>query len=290
MSQNRPRIAAGIVLYNPDLVRLQENILAIKDQVDLIILIENGSIKTEYLQQFDSSDIVLLINETNKGIAFALNQICHYCYCHKIPWVLTLDQDSIVSPNLITTLTEYIQDDVGIVCPKIVDRNFKRDEDNLNYDVRKISWCITSASLTNVIAWQKVGGFDNSMFIDWVDLDFCISLRRNGYVILQTMKTQILHELGEKSRILHFRGRQIYLLNRPAFRYYYVERNHIYLGRKWPHISLKGKFYGAIETLFFVVLYEKHKWRNFISMLKGIFDGFRMPIEWNSIKKQFGDV
>ena len=91
MSQNRPRIAAGIVLYNPDLVRLQENILAIKDQVDLIILIENGSIKTEYLQQFDSSDIVLLINETNKGIAFALNQICHYCYCHKIPWVLTLD-------------------------------------------------------------------------------------------------------------------------------------------------------------------------------------------------------
>lgn len=290
MLKSSYNIAAGIVLYNPDVKRLQENIKAIKKQVDTIILVENGSSNTDYLQQLDITDTIILTNDSNKGIAFALNQICKYCYDKKIPWVITLDQDSIVSPNIIQILEEYIGDNVGIICPKIIDRNFKRKEDDYNYDVKEINWCITSASLTNVAAWKKIGGFDNSMFIDWVDLDFCIALRKNGYKILQTMKTQILHELGENSRIIHFRGKQIYLLNRPSTRYYFVERNNIYLGRKWDHISLKRKLFETLETLFFVIFYEKHKWSNFIAMIKGIYHGFKMPIEFRSIEKQFGSI
>lgn len=37
------RVLAGIVLYNPEIGRLQENIDAIYQQVDTVLLIENGS-------------------------------------------------------------------------------------------------------------------------------------------------------------------------------------------------------------------------------------------------------
>ena len=37
------KVAAGIVLFNPDLKRLEENVCAVKSQVDEIIFFDNGS-------------------------------------------------------------------------------------------------------------------------------------------------------------------------------------------------------------------------------------------------------
>ena len=71
---------AGIVLYNPEEKRLEENIMAIEKQVDKIILIDNDSrnyeiIKNKYIQK---KKIDIIHNEKNEGIAYALNQILKY--------------------------------------------------------------------------------------------------------------------------------------------------------------------------------------------------------------------
>ena len=47
---------AGIVLYNPDLGRLKENIESICKQVDKVILIDNGSDNICLLYTSDAAD------------------------------------------------------------------------------------------------------------------------------------------------------------------------------------------------------------------------------------------
>ncbi len=278
MNNSDVKIAAGIVLFNPEVKRLHENVDAIYTQVEEIVFIENGSSDTDYLNDFLGERITLIKNKKNEGIAFALNQICQYCEENHFDYVLTLDQDSVVSPDIIKNYKKFIGDDVGILCPKVIDRNFKRIDEKEEFEIKEIDWCITSASFTNVAAWSKVGGFDSSMFIDWVDWDFCIALKNNGYKILQTTNARILHELGENSRIKRVGGREIFLLNRTPFRYYYVIRNQIYIGRKWPQISLGGRILESLRTIYYVIVYESHKYSNWCAMMRGFFDGFRMPL------------
>mgnify|MGYP003311394843 CR=1 FL=1 len=78
-------IMAGIVLYNPEKKRLKENIDAIINQVDKIVLVDNGSDLTLDTKDFfgEASDKVVLIrNSENKGIAKALNQILEILIVH----------------------------------------------------------------------------------------------------------------------------------------------------------------------------------------------------------------
>ena len=121
---NTIKVITGIVLYNPDLHRLQDNISAIKPQVEKVVLIENGSKETCYLKEFEDEKIEVIVNDENMGIAYALNQVMQFAHDNGSEWALTLDQDSVVPPDLIETYMKLTSiDKVGIICCKIVDRN-----------------------------------------------------------------------------------------------------------------------------------------------------------------------
>ena len=71
------KIAAGIVLYNPDMDRFKKNLKAIAPQVEKVFLVDNHSDNIEevkkMLEQFPVCE--LIENEKNAGIATALNQL-----------------------------------------------------------------------------------------------------------------------------------------------------------------------------------------------------------------------
>lgn len=274
------RVLAGIVLFNPDIERLQQNIDAIKVQVDKLILVDNGSTDTCYREKLEKKDVEYVRNDSNLGIAYALNQILQYAYDNNFSWALTLDQDSVVAPDIMRVYSEIAdKDKVGIVCCKTIDRNFTELHQYENEPDHEVKYCITSASLTNVEGWKKVGGFDDSMFIDWVDWDICIALRHCGYKIIKTDRTHILHELGTNTRIKHIGKYQFLILNRSAFRYYYVARNWIYLGRKWKKERLAVKLLQVLKMLLVALLYESHKWKNLKAFVRGTVDGFKMKMK-----------
>lgn len=79
---------AGIVLYNPDLGRLKENIESICKQVDKVILIDNGSDNIREIEDLikEYLNCILLKNGENMGIAYALNQILKYAYENDVKW------------------------------------------------------------------------------------------------------------------------------------------------------------------------------------------------------------
>lgn len=280
-------IIGGIVLYNPDVERLLENIKAIYLQVDLVVLVDNGSnsfsqISNVIIEQYE--DITFIKNPVNIGIASALNQLMRFGLDNGAEWVLTLDQDSVCPNDIIKNYLKYTDiQNIGIICPIINDRSFGYVNNGIQQEVdySYIDVCITSASLTSVKAWNDVGGFDETMFIDGVDTDFCLSLKEHGYRIIQCNGVSLLHEIGHNSKIVSILGHVQVVFNHSAFRYYYICRNIIYNNRKHRG-NRPSPLRGLITVLFrflLVLVYENNKIVKSKAIIKGLIAGFKSPIK-----------
>ena len=264
---------AGIVLYNPNILRLKENLNAIRPQVDKVVLVENGSANRDYIDMLNDFDII--INDTNMGIAYALNQIMQYANEAGAEWALTLDQDSVSPSNLIKTYSKLTSlEKVGMICCKIVDRNFGEttEEKNKTSGYEEVTSCITSASMMNTKAWKEAGGFANEFFIDSVDFDMCYLLREHGYKIVRTYDTALLHEVGH-SQIRKLFGKEYLVYHHSPIRYYYMIRNGLYLGKR--HHFLPKAILRACRQLVMVILYEDKKIVKLKMMIRGLWHAMR---------------
>lgn len=279
------KYCAGIVLYNPEINRLNENISAIKNQVDKVILIDNNSSNIEEIKNLikDEKRVDLIRNNQNMGIAIALNQILERANKEGYEWALTLDQDTICPHNIISEYELNINSypDIGIICPYIIDINISNgDEYKLveNKDPEFIERCITSGSLTNVKIWEKIGGFDNEMFIDYVDFEYCKRLEINNYKILLINKVAIFHEVGKSSLVKVF-NKQFSINNHSELRKYYYFRNRVYTYRKHKnYYNLTKESIKLVKCVIFLS-FEKHSIKKIRVALKGINDGFNMSLK-----------
>lgn len=281
-------IAAGIVLYNPDIIRLKENINAIREQVSFVLLVDNASHNIFDVESEFSSleNVVIIKNNKNFGIASALNQIVDYCDQKKCEWVLTLDQDSVVPRNIIQNYNKYINyERVAILTPKILDRNDQKNnimtinKNEIDFDY--INKCITSASLINMKICKELGLFDEAMFIDLVDFDYCARVLKANYKILRVNKVVIIHQLGNM-KVYNLFGKKIFVTNHSGERIYYYSRNSIYYLNKHRDCSSKHVVYlDLFKKTLKIIFFEKKKFIKLVFLFRGIRDG---------INKQMGAV
>lgn len=244
-------IVAGIVLYNPNIDRLKENIKSISKQVKKIIIVDNSSENKQLMNSIflKNTELIYIQNEYNVGLGKALNQILNEAKKLHYNWVITLDQDSICPLNLLDEYSKYLgQDEIGIICPSVIDERRKYMKIT---ERKKLSWvdmCITSASCTNIKAWEKVGKFDEKLFIDLIDNEFCKRIRINGFKILKLNNLILNQEFGEikekdtllsnifvkLSEVLKNDniGRLSYKKKVNPLRVYYTCRNIIYVNKK----------------------------------------------------------
>ena len=131
--------------------------------------------------------------------------------------------------------------------------------------------------MINIQAWKDVGGFDERMFIDLVDTDFCLRLRRAGYKNIQLTSVVLNHNLGNPitKRILFT---NFSTTNHSAFRKYYRVRNNIYIARKGLSSPLKA-FYHIWVIFWETVFLEPQKKEKMKSIFRGVFEGFKMKIQ-----------
>ena len=186
---NKQKIAAGIVLYNPDVKKIKEVISSVIIQVEFLVLVDNLSYNIKEVSEFckTNPNIFIIKNNRNEGIAKGLNQIVTECRIRGYEWVLTIDQDSVVRNSLISRYQPYTYStDVGQITCLIKDVNIGiMHGEGMREECRYVERCITSGALLNVNACISCGLFDEQMFIDYVDFDMCITMRENGYKILQ---------------------------------------------------------------------------------------------------------
>lgn len=273
------KVLAGIVTFNPDIDRLKNNITAILPQVDQLVIVDNGSKNIDIIEELTES-LTLIKLYKNKGIAAALNVIGQYAIDHEYEWFLTLDQDTVVRDNLIETYLHYTHlPQIGLLSIGYKDLNKEENsfKDNNNV-VEKIDLAITSGTLMNTKSFKQTKGFDDKMFIDLVDFDICIQLKRLGYYIYQLNLVGFFHEIGEGKERL-FRGRTVFVYNHSAFRKYYIARNSIYLIKKYGwNKDTRKMFIFARDELGKVVFFEEHKWQKIYAMMKGFIVGLFMKV------------
>lgn len=278
MSNN---ICAGIVLYNPDITQLKRNIAAIIKQVQILYLQDNGSANISDVEKIiaDTSSIVLLRNPENKGIAWALNALCKRAESDDFQWILTLDQDSVCPDNLVEIYKKYLVG-ANMLCPKIIDRNYGVI-DGSEKNVEAVEKCITSGCLLKLSSWRELHGFDEKMFIDGVDFEFCYRMKKSGMNILRINEVALNHEIGNIT-VRQFLGLKVIVKNHSAFRKYYIAKNIIYMARKRNnYLLIMRGILQEIKLIEIVLLYEDDKSQKLKRIVRGIEDGFKEEInEW----------
>ncbi|WP_442636923.1 glycosyltransferase family 2 protein [Rossellomorea marisflavi] len=286
---------AGIVLFNPELDRLRENINSIENQVDKIILIDNCSTNVEDViaEYGGKENFTIIRNNINKGIATALNQICDQALKWEYEWVLLLDQDSICSPTMVDSYKEYIHDDTNaLITPYIVDINKMDFEEYLELDlptITAVDWAITSGSLIKISVWKKIGKFFEDLFIDAVDIDYSMRLKINNYKQVRVNTEYLLQEVGFAEPTWIFRPhkdnakkwsiKRYYRTNHSLLRQYYMTRNNIILARKYSNYNSLIKRIGfSLLMAFPKPLVEKSKVKLCRTLVKGFYDGFKFNV------------
>ncbi|MGN1277434.1 MAG: glycosyltransferase family 2 protein [Floccifex sp.] len=270
-------IVAGIVTYNPDLDRLRENVESISSQVKKVIIFDNGSNNQEEIIKLYKDEAVLITSPENIGIAAALNRLMQRSRDLGATWMLSLDQDSICPDSFCVEMSHYLErePDFGIVAPVILDRNIGVVGHNPDKEYESVRTCITSGAFTKIEVWKEIGGYDESMFIDSVDFEFCYRVRKAGYKVIQARDVQLLHEIGnsEKRKFLFW---TVDVKNHSAFRKYYIARNNVYYPLKhhlWLHF-IRGNARN-IGLFFIVLIYENNKIEKICTILQGWKDGLK---------------
>lgn len=286
------KIISGIVLYNPEIHRLEENICALQKQVDEILLMDNHSSNENEIRYLcEKYDKIIWVRlDQNYGIAYALNEIMFYARKNSVNWVLTMDQDSVANEKLVETYCRYLNvPNVMMMTCKICDRNIEKkwqlSDAKVSYEYRVTNKCITSGCFTNVKKCLEIGGFDNKLFIDYVDYELCIRCVQWGHSIIEIDYLGLLHEVGKARRIqfmgrdLKIAGKYIDVYNENPMRVYYFFRNTTYIVRKYGRNAREyTSVLHIIWRAFLVICYETPKWLKFQMICKGMRDGFRMPI------------
>ncbi len=281
------KIYAGIITYNSDLVKFEKNISSILPQVDKLVIVDNGSDNLSDIRKLISNvscDIALIENQVNKGVAYALNQIMSWSYKSNADWVLTLDDDSECYPNIINMYKEFIQSNrvsnlASLTCLR-EDRNYVEHNNSgniiggahqvqMNQDISFVDTCITSGNLVCVQAWKKIKGFNNKLFIDMVDDDFCLRLRGAGYNIVRINEYGYLHELGHDIITVKFFGKEKRVFAYSLKRKFYTARNVRYLVKTY-NLGIKNVYHSyLIKRVLGTLLYEKNKIKGLKAYISG---------------------
>lgn len=273
MVKKKEAYAVGIVTYNPDVNRLKDNLEAVleNDSIDIVVIVDNNSKNRHDILELvnDNANIMFIPLDDNKGIAYALNTICLQAQARGDKWVLTLDQDSIPQPHMADELLAFVEEGIGILCPRTEDRNMGRQYTTSTQGCDKIDYVITSGNLVNVKAWEQVGKFDESLFIDGVDFDFCLRLHQFDYTIARINHLYILHEVGH-GKSIKILNRQISIMNHAPLRLYYIARNYLYIGRKYN--KMKHWATEVAKRILIVLFFERNRLEKMRYIMRGIKD------------------
>lgn len=262
------KIAAVIILYHPG-KELIFNIESYYDILDKIFVFDNSETKSAVHDDLVKlSKIELYQDFNNGGIAKRLNEACEIALNEQFEWLLTMDQDSYfangVIQNYITCVQQYFEKEkVALFGTK-----FGRNEQGAVADcvAIKAEKLITSGSLLNLSLYQAIGKFDEQLFIDAVDYDYCFRAQMAGFSNIEFSNVRIVHQVGNevcrssiKTLFLFKKKKEIH----SPLRCYYLYRNMLYLNEKYKN---QDKVYAkqirdyVLSRIKVSILYGRNTW------------------------------
>ena len=271
LSPRRENTWAVVVTFNPD-EGLPERLSAIAAQVREVVVVDNST-SADHARSIEQicacHNYRLIINGENRGVATALNQGIALAQ-GACTWVLTMDQDTIVLPQLLSTLRSAYDDcpfaeRVGIIGSPLNNRGYERRLASslcVGKSYHEVKTVITSGSLVHVETYQKIGGFRDDLFVDCVDCEYCLRLAKNGYRTIEANEFGMIHSIGSprERRLLWKRPSPS---NHSVIRRYYIARNRLAVAMEyfWTETRWACRVFKVqVKELLLVVLFENQKW------------------------------
>ena len=279
-------IEGVVVLFKPE-EEMFKNIDSYIDSIDRLYVVDNTP-EADISKRFHNNNKIKYIPlKDNKGIAYALNVGAKEAIKNGADWLLTMDQDSTFEKDALKSMIEFIEyykkhpsiekivgtklNKIGIISP------FHKTARNLKDNPTGISMpleVMTSGNLVNLQIYEKIGGFKDWLFIDCVDFDYCLNLRKQGYEIIQLNYARLDHELGDthERKIL---GKTVYIDNHSAFRRYYIARNRKYLYDLYHDdfpVYCEYEIKCTRKELIKLWLFEKNKIKKTKAIMRGLRD------------------
>lgn len=259
-------ISGAVTLYYPT-KQMINNILQYSCAIQNFFVIDNTPHPNPGLlyDLISRSNVNYIFNGRNMGISYSLNIAIERCKKQNCEWILLLDQDSIITRQAINSLYKFAinfpQNTLGIVSASYKHYDKKGPE--------QVIETITSGSLVNIKICIACGKFDENLYIDEVDNEYCLRISKFGYQVYRLNDVFFEHHLGNQQSI---GNRTLY--NYPPFRYYYLIRNALYVADMYedtfPEIC-KAKRRRAkkwLENIFF----EQKTLQKLCFILKGYLD------------------
>jgi len=295
------RVAAYITAYE-DAEALSACIHAIKAQsypVQQIVVLDN-SVQRLPLSPNCSCDETILVwfHPENIGIAGGLKLTIAWALQQGYDFLWTFDQDSIPAPDCLQLLIEAYanratpENEIGIMAPKAIDartgeivrpslflgdrfQGFQPSDPSIPYECDAP---ITSGSLVWMKAAKQVSPPDPALFIDGIDLDYGLRLRKAGFHHWIVPSAVMRHRFGTPLQVQLFGKKKALQLYSPL-RYYYICRNQTYLelqhSEGWYRVmcSLRRLKYLAF-TIGIILLFDNSKSQKIYACAIGTYHGF----------------
>jgi rhamnosyltransferase len=228
--------AACVILYNPKKEDIA-NILTYVNKVKKVYVFDNteGKNNENLFQNYEN--VSYFWDKENKGIAIRLNEGCKKAIAENFDYLLTMDQDS-----------SFIEEKIDLYFNAILDFKEKEkvavygleynanDINNTTSEYNEVDHLITSASILNLKLYHEIGGFDENLFIDGVDIEYCYSALSKGFKNIKFGRIFFNHTLGIRTK----RGSvfTLYLFKKyvavhSSLRVYYMQRNMLYIKNKY---------------------------------------------------------
>jgi rhamnosyltransferase len=297
-------VAAIIVTYHPD-QDFSQRLAALLAQLTRVVIVDNGSEESclAPLQPYlaDDNRVTIRRNETNLGIATALNQGFRMLIAEGYGWVLTLDQDSIPAAGMVAALCDRLKADpdpsriamVGAsrrdavdpgtehlwVRPKAGFPFFERVACK-RLDDGGTTLVITSGTLTSTAVFEEIGPFRDELFIDLVDIEYSLRARRAGYRIVGACGANLVHRIGA-TRTRSVFGIPVVVTHHAPVRRYYLFRNSVILMGEYFGVCPHWIIYHCLalgQVVLGVILFERRKFANLRACCLGIYDGVRQKL------------
>lgn len=278
------KIAAVIVKYGKYNQVLLDNLsILAKIGVD-IFLVENSLVLES---SSNVGNVNYIHNRNNNGLAGGLNAGISSAIRGGAEFIFLLDQDTILNFEMLKKYflesSSVLKDKKNACCgPSFVDMKFGKKHGFANYGFLKIKskpsedWTVsclylmTSGTIIRKDVFDVVGLMDESLFIDYVDIEWCLRARGMGYKVIGLSEFEFLHNVGDYVKnILWFK-----VPVHSKLRLYFQVRNLVYLTKR-RYIPFYWKLCEALYGIKRAIFYCLIDCGNLFTMFKGFRDGFK---------------
>ena len=277
--------------------RCIESILNSTNSNFKIILVDNESDNKKVKSFKYRNEIKIIQNKENEGFSKANNIGIDYALKNNYDYTILINNDTIVEKNLIEVLLKTAEaKSFSVVQPLILKYSGKeiwnaggrinyffgnfitinKLGNSLNSSLELTEWFTGCCCLFKTKIFKDIGKLDERFFAYYEDVDFSLRLKKNGYKIGFTSKTQIYHYESFSSISNNSKGGKL-----SPYVHYLNIRNHILVLKK--HSDLFNSFGTRVYQIFKIISYSIYfifrlRFVKLNMVYKGLMDSFKIKI------------